>query len=525
MNTQSVKVKRALLSVSDKTGLKELATCLHQHGVELIASGGTATFISNLGLPVTPAEALTGNPEAFGGRMKTLSFQILSALLYRRGHQQDCSEAAALNIQPIDLVVCHLYPFAEVVAKKGELADLIENIDIGGPSMLRAAAKNYESVLVCPEPSFYQQLIEHLTSNNGSSSLEFRKMMMLHTFRHTAHYDSLITQTLEDQFEDQEQTVFFSSAYAQKLRYGENPQQEAYVCPTTHEFSLSNSIPLQGKELSYNNLWDADQAYRAARDLHSLFAQENLHGVVVVKHANACGMALSQNSQSALELAWQGDQVSAFGSILAFTHPFNLEEANWLNDKFVEVILAPAFSEDALKALSKKKNLRVLKVNYLEPNQEWVYRSIDGGALLQYEDPTPRETWDWVGSLEQLPSEQCVRFGLVAVKHLRSNGIALVREEKNDFQLIGAGMGNPNRLISIDQAVSKARENGISDFSSLVLVSDAFFPFADNIVHSAQFGIRRFVQPGGSLRDQEVQAALLDIGGSMALTQTRHFRH
>lgn len=525
MKTKLVPIKRALLSVSDKSGLEQLATCLHQHGVELIASGGTATFISNLGLPVTPAESLTGNPEAFGGRMKTLSFQILSSLLYRRDHQQDCIEARNLNIAPIDLVVCHLYPFAQVVAKKGELEDLIENIDIGGPSMLRAAAKNYESVMVCPEPSFYVSLMDHLTTHQGSSTLEFRRQMMLHTFRHTAHYDSLITKTLEERFEDANQTVFFSSAYAKPLRYGENPQQPAFVCPTSNEFSLSESTPLQGKELSYNNLWDADQAFRAARDLHSLFAGEQLHGAVVVKHANACGMALSSSSLEALELAWQGDQVSAFGSILAFTHSFTRDCATWLNDKFVEVILAPDFEPQALELLSKKKNLRVLKVQYSEPKQEWVYRSIDGGALLQYEDPAPREQWSWTGQKENLPSDQCVRFGLVAVKHLRSNGIALVKEESKTFQLIGAGMGNPNRLVSIDQAVAKARENGVDHFQSVLLISDAFFPFADNIEHAAQFGIRRFVQPGGSLRDDEVKAALERIGGSMALTHTRHFRH
>jgi phosphoribosylaminoimidazolecarboxamide formyltransferase / IMP cyclohydrolase len=525
MNLQINPIKRALLSVSDKSGLKELATCLHEFGVELIASGGTAIFIREMGLPVTAAESLTGNPEAFGGRMKTLSFQILSSLLYRRDHQQDCAEAQELGIEAIDLVVCHLYPFAKVVAAKGGLEDLIENIDIGGPSMLRAAAKNYQSVLVCPEPSFYPQLIEHLNTNKGASSLEFRRMMMLHTFRHTAHYDSLITNTLEERFEDENHSVFLSSAYGEKLRYGENPQQQAFVCPTRGGFSLSNSTPLQGKELSYNNLWDADQAFRAARDLHALFAHENLCGAVVVKHANACGLALAADSAGALELAWQGDSVSAFGSILAFTHSFTLTQAQWLHDKFVEVIIAPDFTSQALELLSKKKNLRVLKISLTEPKREWVYRSIDGGALLQFEDPAPRESWSWLGNAEHQSSDHCVRFGLVAVKHLRSNGIALVRESESNFQLIGAGMGNPNRLVSIEQAVEKARENGVDDFSKVTLVSDAFFPFADNIQQAAVHGIRCFVQPGGSMRDQEVQEALTKINGAMALTQTRHFRH
>lgn len=520
-----VKIQRALLSVSDKTGLEELARELVTHQVELIASGGTASFLRERGFAVTPAEKLTGNPEAFGGRMKTLSFQILSSLLYRRGHEADEQHARELGIAPIDLVVCHLYPFEKVVKQHGELAELIENIDIGGPSMLRAAAKNYASVLVCPRPEFYQEICEELRNQEGQTRLEFRQKMALYTFRHTAKYDAMITQELEERFGDVHRTRLLSTEGAQELRYGENPQQRAYVCATEHRPrpSLALGKTLQGKELSYNNLWDADGALRCVRDLAQVKRQTAGHGVVIVKHANPCGVAWMNDQLSALEAAWASDQVSAFGSIIAFTSPLTREAAAWLSDKFVEVILAPGFSVESREIFAQKKNLRLIEADLTPPTDEWTYRSLDGGALLQTEDPAPLESFEWVGSTTI--DEDLVRFGLVVTKHLRSNAIALVENRSGGQALVGAGMGNPNRLISIEQAAAKARENGVSDFSKTLLISDAFFPFRDNIDKATSFGITHFVQPGGSMRDQEVIAALKESGGAMALTGTRHFRH
>jgi phosphoribosylaminoimidazolecarboxamide formyltransferase / IMP cyclohydrolase len=527
MKTNTYPIKRALISVSDKTGLDLLAHKLHHYGVELVASGGTAKYLEECKLPFIEATKLTGNPEAFGGRMKTLSFQILSGLLYRRDHDQDCREALELGIQAIDLVVCHLYPFDEVVKLRGELDELIENIDIGGPSMLRAAAKNYASVLVCPSPDYYQEVLNELDDYKGQTTVEFRRKMALRTFRHTAHYDGLITRELEERFEDEHHSSFLSTAYAKSLRYGENPQQTAFVqtLDSTRP-SLANAEILQGKELSYNNMWDADQAFRALRDIKTIGVGLDRFGAVVVKHANPAGVALASNQRRALELAWNGDPVSAFGSIIALSSIVDGETAEFLDEKFVEVIIAPDYSAEALARFSKKKNLRLIKKAIDQMDREWVFRSIDGGALIQGEDPTPRETWSWKGRPSEFISEDLVQFGIAVTKHLRSNGIALVHElSRDEFQLIGAGMGNPNRLVSIEQAYQKARDNGVSDFSRLLLVSDAFFPFSDNIELASSYGVTHFVQPGGSIRDEEVIKAVEKIGGAMALTGVRHFRH
>lgn len=520
-------LKRALISVSDKTGLDRLAQCLVNYGVELIASGGTAEYLRKCGHEVTSAESLTGNPEAFGGRMKTLSFQILSSLLYRRDHQQDCLEAKELGISPIDLVVCHLYPFESVVERGGELGELIENIDIGGPSMLRAAAKNYSSVVVCPDPNYYAALMEEVQSTKGATTLNFRRQMALTTFRHTAAYDALITGELEERFEDAHFSRFISTARGESLRYGENPQQKAFVQSLeAQKDALASAQPLQGKELSYNNLWDADQAFRCVRDLKSTGVGLDREAVAIIKHANPCGIGVTNNQTRALELAWQGDQVSAFGSIICFSGEVTADSAQWLKDKFVEVIIAPSFSSEAQNVFSAKKNLRLITRKLTTPEREWCFRSIDGGVLIQEEDPAPRESWRWEGEPDKAIAEDLVQFGIIATKHLRSNGIGLVHcPSENEFQLIGAGMGNPNRLVSIEQAYAKACENGLKDFARVLLISDAFFPFSDNIELASSYGIKHFVQPGGSVRDQEVFSCVRKHNGAMAITSTRHFRH
>lgn len=519
-------IKRALLSVSDKSGVVELARTLLKYNIEIISSGGTRKVLEENGISVTPIENVTGNPEAFDGRMKTLSFQVMSGLLYRRDHPNDLKQAEELSISAIDLVVCHLYPFEKVMNANAPLAELIENIDIGGPTMLRSAAKNYTSVVVCPDPSFYPMLTEQLDSLSGQTELSFRKEMALRTLRHTAHYDSMITSELERRFDSEDRSFFLSTSNATKLRYGENPHQMGFVVKDDFkgELLLAGAKPLQGKELSYNNLWDADQAYRCARDLSFKFPHS--FSTVIVKHANPCGLSVSKDGLSSLKNAWSCDPVSSFGSIIAFSHEVGESLAAWLEDKFVELIIAPGFTQEALDLFSKKKNLRVLKCDFFIPKHEMMARRIHGGWIMQAEDGLPAAEFDWVSEKKPTQDNQALLvFGLIAGKHLRSNAIALVQEIENDFLLVGAGMGNPNRLVSVKQAFEKADESGFKQRSEMVLISDAFFPFDDNIVLAHEYGVQTIVQPGGSIKDKEVIATVDKLGMSMAFTGRRNFRH
>jgi phosphoribosylaminoimidazolecarboxamide formyltransferase/IMP cyclohydrolase len=515
-------IKRALISVSDKTGVVDLALKLKGFGVEIISSGGTRKVLEENGIEVTPIEDITGNPEAFGGRMKTLSFQVLSSLLFRRGHNGDEQTAKALGIVPIDLVVCHLYPFQEVLKKQGPLDELIENIDIGGPTMLRAAAKNFISVTVCPDPKYYSELKDVLDTNNGQVSADFRQIMALRTFRHCASYDAMITAELEKRFQDTHRSVFISTQDSEQIRYGENPQQNAWFHASRADDKFGEV--LQGKAMSYNNLWDADQAFRCARDLLSLEPEK--FGCVVVKHANPCGLGLANESINSLTDAWASDPISSFGSIICFTKEVDEQTALFFKDKFVEVVMAPTFTPAALNVFSKKKNLRLIRKAFHENPDEVMIRSVDKGFLIQDEDPFPGEELDWVSEIRPTQKDdELWRFGLVAGKHLRSNAIALVKRVEGRVRLIGAGMGNPNRVVSVKQAFEKAQEEGHSDFKEAVLVSDAFFPFDDNIKLAHSYGVETFIQPGGSLRDPDVLKTVKELGLKMAMTQTRHFRH
>jgi phosphoribosylaminoimidazolecarboxamide formyltransferase / IMP cyclohydrolase len=523
-------IKRALFSVSDKDGMIGFARFLSERGVEIIATGGTAKKLEEAGITITPIESITGNPEAFGGRMKTISFPFVSALLYRRDHAEDLATAKQLNIRPIDLVVCNLYPFAEARKKKASEPELIEEIDVGGPTMIRAAAKNHNWVAVCSHPSQYAEVMAEIEAQDGALSLATRKALAAAAFRLTAQYDAMIAEELNHRFLG-EDLRFIGLVGGQKLRYGENPHQAATFY-RTHELSGEEKVSiaganiLQGKALSYNNLLDADAAHRSASDaFHAVGGK--LPTVSIIKHLNPCGLASARTSMEALTLAWAGDPVSAFGGILCFTHEVDLECAKWLEDKFIEVLVAPAIASDALALFAKKKNLRVL----ITPPRslakgEQMIRSVSGGLLLQDEDigldtdirPVTKKT---------LPDEikALVPFGIMATKHLRSNAIALVAKHKNgSFQLVGAGMGQPNRIDSL-RLLAAPRAQAKQKLSELLLVSDAFFPFADTIDACHELGIQFIVQPGGSIRDEEVIQAADKYGMSMVFTGTRHFRH
>jgi phosphoribosylaminoimidazolecarboxamide formyltransferase/IMP cyclohydrolase len=528
MNNSTVKIKRALLSVSDKKGLDVLATELNKRGVEIISSGGTAKFIMNLGLPVTPIEKVTGNPEAFGGRMKTLSFQVASGLLFKRDSLEDLRQAQELGIEAIDLVVCNLYPFEEVAKRGGTLEELVENIDIGGPTMVRAAAKNFAHVTVSTDPNEYREIINALKENDGAIDLPLRKKLSLKAFRHTGLYDSLIASELERENQADGKTFCLSPMRSSELRYGENPHQKGYVYQWPLGEGLAQAEPIQGKALSYNNLLDADAALRSAKDLHMIAKDGEYQSVVtIIKHSNPCGAAMAKTPIKALEMAWAGDPISSFGSIICFNKEVDRESADWLSLKFVEVICAPSFSDEALEIFGKKKNLRLIPINLDELNvSDYMIRSITGGWVVQEEDEGLDTDYKVV---TEIPFEgtrmELARFGSMVCKHLKSNAIGLFMKSDDGFSIIGAGMGNPNRLISVAQSIEKARENGVTNLSDALLVSDAFFPFADNIEATSKAGIKFIVQPGGSIKDQEVIDACNNTGTAMVFTGRRHFRH
>jgi phosphoribosylaminoimidazolecarboxamide formyltransferase/IMP cyclohydrolase len=522
-----VEIKRALFSVSDKTGAVEFARFLAGRGVEILSTGGTGKALASAGVPFSPMEKITGNPEAFGGRMKTISFPLASALLYRRENAEDLATAKKMGVMPIDLVVCNLYPFEQARERGASDEELVEEIDVGGPTMIRAAAKNHSHVAVATDPSQYAALVTEISS--GGLSLQTRKSLAVAAFRLLAAYDSAVAAELGSRFLGEDTVPLFLTK-GQKLRYGENPHQGAvfYRDPTfAGAASIASAEILQGKQLSYNNLLDADAALRSASDATNA-ASDSRAVVSVVKHLNPCGLASGASSLEALQLAWEGDPVSAFGGILCFSTPVTRACAEWLSDKFVEVIVAPSIEPDALALFAKKKNLRLMLCGPRPVRlKERMIRSVLGGLLVQEEDegldPEMKSVTKISFPASMLP---LAGFGVMAAKHLRSNAIALVRElPSGNFQLVGAGMGQPNRLDSIRAlAGPRARDKG-ADLGHLVLVSDAFFPFADGIEAAGELGVKFVVQPGGSIRDEEVIAAADRLGMAMVFTGLRHFRH
>lgn len=509
------KIKRALISVSDKTGLELLVPHLKDWQVEVIASGGTRKHLESLGLAVTPIESVTGNPEAFSGRMKTLSFQVASSLLYRRDDATDCAQAQDLGIQAIDLLICNLYPFEETLKRGGSFDELIEQIDIGGPTMIRAAAKNFDGVCVCTNPHEYQRLVDEFHAN-GETSREFRLSQAKLAFAHSAHYETAIANYFNDTDLSQP-----AAEFAHPLRYGENPQQAASIL--TQTATLPKVLqPIQGKALSYNNVLDLEAAIRTCLETQS---QTELNTAVIIKHNNPCGVSAQRTTQDCLSHAWACDPVSAFGSVIACSYEFGEAECEFLSDKFVEIIAAPSFSERALTILAAKKNLRLIR---FQPKLETLFAGKQRRTVF---DVTLEQEADSLGSdLTQvtkrtIDDEGLIQFGIAVTKQLKSNAITLVHKTEDGYRLIGAGMGNPNRLLSIEQAVKQARDNGHSDLSAAILISDAFFPFADNIELAHGFGINQFVQPGGSIKDQDVIDACDRLSAAMVFTGRRHFLH
>ncbi|MBY0415842.1 MAG: bifunctional phosphoribosylaminoimidazolecarboxamide formyltransferase/IMP cyclohydrolase [Bdellovibrionales bacterium] len=530
MNETNVQIRRALISVTDKTNLDILVRVLVDHNVEIVSTGGTKKYIEELGFKVTPIELVTGNPEAFGGRMKSISFPVSSALLFRRHHEVDIQEARELKISPIDLVVCNLYTFEACAQNNADEDTLIENIDIGGPLMLRAAAKNYESVTVLSDISDYDSF---LTTFKGETSFLDRRNYAVKTFNRIAKYDVAIADELQKRFDGSENTSksWLKIDKKEDLRYGENPHQEASLfrlSNTKGKVSLVNAEILQGKELSYNNWVDADAAWRVMSDVALISNKRSV--AAVIKHANPCGLSVAEDLFSALNEAWIGDQVSSFGGVLAFSETFDERCAKFLGEKFVEVIIAPDYSAEALKILSKKKNVRVLKTpNRPKDESEMILKSISGGLLMQNEDESFGKSEELkLVTKKEMPYEtlELVDFGILACKHLKSNGIALACKMPNgNFTLAGTGMGQPNRLDSLRFLAKVRAENKGLKMENMLLVSDAFFPFSDSIEICHEVGIKSIIQPGGSIRDVEVISACDKFGIAMMTTGRRHFRH
>ncbi|WP_338102187.1 bifunctional phosphoribosylaminoimidazolecarboxamide formyltransferase/IMP cyclohydrolase [Methanolapillus millepedarum] len=542
-------VKRALISVSDKTGIVDFTKTLVAHNFEIISTGGTAKTLRDAGISVMDVSEITGFPEMMDGRVKTLHPKIHGALLYLRDNPVHAAQAMAQGIAAIDMVVVNLYPFRETVAKEGvTLEDAVENIDIGGPSLLRAAAKNYKFVTVVCDPSDYSKIKKELEENAGNVSLPVKEKMMVKAFRHTADYDGAIDTYLSRTLLD-EKVKRFSFVGGTKLRYGENWHQEASFYKDTRCAgpSLSNATQLHGKELSYNNYIDIDNALLTLKDLSS-----KNPSVVIVKHNNPCGLATGKTLKSAFLAAWDGDPVSAFGSIICVNRIFDVETAKCLDKKFIEIIVAPGFEPEALEILKKKsESLRLLELKGFDKafDNKFVYKHVTGGLLEQNRDIGLFEKWDLV-TQEKFPDAKkgVSEFAMSACKCIKSNSISIAYEyEPGYYMLLGMGAGQPNRVDSIRKlGAPKAYDNlktmyermnaenpmtiTLEEYqkqviSECVMASDAFFPFDDSVIFASEAGLKYILSPGGSIRDDEVIATANRLGVAMVFTGMRHFLH
>lgn len=514
--------KRALISVSDKSGIVEFARHLQEKGIEILSTGGTAKTLRDAGVKVKDVAEHTGFPEIMGGRVKTLHPKIHGGILARRGIDEDVM--AENGIAPIDIVVVNLYPFQETVANpETTLPEAIEKIDIGGPSMVRSAAKNHKDVAIVVDPSDYPAVAQAIAGEG--ISLALRQKLAVKAFTHTAQYDTAISTYLSNQYQQTDsefpQQLGLNFSLESTLRYGENPHQKAALYRTHHTVanSLTNAKQHQGKMLSYNNLSDADAALRAVER----FTEEP--ACVIVKHANPCGVALGENTLQAYDRANRTDPSSAFGGIIAFNRGVNKETAQEIiSRQFVEVIIAPSYAEDALTVFSQKPNVRVLQISSDgEPNNDFQMQSIRGGLLVQEWDTGTISQNDLQIVTERGPTHEEIRDMLFAwrvVRMVKSNAIVLCK----DGATLGIGAGQTSRVYSSKIAVMKARDEQL-DTNGAALASDAFFPFRDGVDAAAEAGVKCIIQPGGSIRDKEVIGAANEHGIAMIFTGMRHFRH
>lgn len=493
-----IPIQSALISVFYKEGLEPLLNTLHGQGVTFYSTGGTRTFIEQLGYPCVPVEDITSYPSILGGRVKTLHPKIFGGILGRTSMASDVSEMKEFQIPTFDLVIVDLYPFEETLAQTNEESRIIEKIDIGGPSMIRAAAKNFERLTVLADKLDYEPLNTILKAQNGCVDLSQRRRFAAKAFEIVRRYDTAIAD--------------YFNAETRVLRYGENPHQQARFIGNLSDFF----IQLNGKELSYNNLVDVD----AALQLLAEFTDQNETVFAIIKHTNVCGVAAGDGVQNTWTKALAGDPESAFGGILATNGHLDLATAESIQDIFFEVLIARSFDEDALMVLRQKKNRIVLqqKENYV---CQAVERSLLNGRLVQGPDMGSYQDWNEVGGRSCREDEkQDLKFANLICKHLKSNAIALVKNK----QLVGKGCGQTSRIDALRQAIEKARQFNL-DLNGAVLASDAFFPFDDCVRIAHEAGIESFIQPGGSIRDQDSVSYCQQHGLAMVMTGMRHFKH
>ncbi|HEX3174480.1 MAG TPA: bifunctional phosphoribosylaminoimidazolecarboxamide formyltransferase/IMP cyclohydrolase [Solirubrobacterales bacterium] len=522
----AIRVRRALISVSDKTGVADFAKSLSALGVELLSTGGTATALREAGLEVTDVSEFTGQEEILGGRVKTLHPRLHAALLARRGDAEHMAVLGAEGIEPIDLVCVNLYPFEQTVALEGiDPAVAVENIDIGGPTMIRAAAKNHEGVAVIVKPESYDAVCAELEESGGEVSASTRHWLANEAFTQTARYDAAISRWFSTEYEDFPEHLTVAYEKELDLAYGENPHQRAalYSEVGMRSHILSGVSKVHGRALSFNNVLDLDSARRLNEDFDP-------PACTIVKHNNPCGVAVGENALDAYRKALSGDPLSAYGSVIAINRPVDVALAEALHRNFVEVLLAPGFEEGALEVLQQKEAIRILcdeERRQADPAERDVKR-VRGGLLIQDRDgdPEPRELMEVVTKTE--PGEEQWRdmlFAWTVVRHVRSNAIVLAR----DCMTLGIGAGQMSRVDSVRLAVEKCREAHGDEAGGLlsgsVVASDAFFPFADGPELAVQAGATAVIQPGGSKRDAEVIEACDAAGVAMVFTKHRHFRH
>ncbi|TVT07531.1 bifunctional phosphoribosylaminoimidazolecarboxamide formyltransferase/IMP cyclohydrolase [Enterococcus durans] len=509
---------RALISVSDKKGVIAFAEGLIENGIEIISTGGTKKVLDEAGIPTISIEEVTDFPEMMDGRVKTLHPKIHGGLLGRRDLASHMEAMAASQITPIDFVCVNLYPFKETIMKSGVTEEeAIENIDIGGPSMLRSAAKNHQFVTAVVDPSDYPVVLSEL-KEQGGTSLATRKKLAAKVFRHTAAYDALIAQYLTGQVAEREpEKLTLTFDRKQDLRYGENSHQKAafYETALPESYSIAQAQQLHGKELSFNNIRDADAALRIMREY-----QEPT--VVALKHMNPCGIGSASTIFAAWNAAYEADPVSIFGGIIVLNREVDLPTAEAMHKLFLEIIIAPSFTPESLEVLKTKKNIRLLTVDFTVKDSTYTEETVSvlGGLLVQDEDVAMEEKQDWQVVTDRKPTEKelaAMAFAWRAVKHVKSNAIVLA----NEHQTVGIGAGQMNRVgsvkIAIEQAGAKTKD--------AVLASDAYFPMDDSVEYAAKHGIKAIIQPGGSIKDQASIDMANKYGVAKVFTGVRHFRH
>ncbi|MCA5012604.1 MULTISPECIES: bifunctional phosphoribosylaminoimidazolecarboxamide formyltransferase/IMP cyclohydrolase [unclassified Enterococcus] len=510
--------RRALVSVSDKTGIVSFVEGLIAQGIEIISTGGTKATLDQAGLPTLSIDEVTGFPEMMDGRVKTLHPNIHGGLLGRRDMPSHMEAMEQHDIRPIDFVCVNLYPFKETILKENVTEEeAIENIDIGGPSMLRSAAKNHQAVTVVVDPADYPLILSEL-KENGQTALSTRKKLAAKVFRHTAAYDALIAEYLTELVGEVEpESLTLTYELKQSLRYGENSHQQAifYQDALPTAFSIASAKQLHGKELSYNNIRDADAAIRISREYSE-------PAVVAVKHMNPCGIGIGQTIDEAYQYAYEADPVSIFGGIIVLNREVDTPVAEKMHQLFLEIIIAPSFSEEALELLSKKKNLRLMTLDFSKKDQALKDEKISvlGGLLIQNQDVISETKDDWQVVTKRAPSEKelaALEFAWKAVKHVKSNAIVVA----NNHQTLGIGAGQMNRVGSVQIAIEQAG----TAIEEAVLASDAFFPMGDSVAYAGDHGIKAIIQPGGSIKDQESIDMADKYGIAMVFTDVRHFRH